>query len=298
MDTNQEELLERMMKGERPADLAKALSDEPKPATPPAPAASTPPVATPAAPAAPAQTPPPAPAAESDEVKALKKELEELKTRYGGLRTARDERVDKLTKELEAIKAKQAEDERKAKLAEIDAEKPEGFDEFAPLLEHAEKRKAVVAPPAPAKAAEPSDDDRDAAALKWWNDIADAVPEFPKMGTDREFLDYVGTRLASEGIGHKWASPTWVAANVSRLHADFQAAKGAAAKDTATQHQHQSGAGIPDGVPGPRPTSTPKTKAITLGELNEMMLDPKSEFAGKSLADCMRIFEQKGYVLA
>jgi hypothetical protein len=304
MEPNQQEalaLLERMERGEKLEDLANAT-----PPTPPAepPAAATPPPVTPPEPVAPAAAPatppvavtpePPKPQETAEEkLRRLEAEHEELKKRFGGLRATRDERADKLQKEIDDLKAKDAERERQRKLDELNKSKPEGFDDFAPILEHANKVAQVVAPPPSA----PPEPQAPAAPppIDWFNTVADAVPEFVGMSEDKEFVSYLADHLAKTGTIDKWKfNPAWAAANVRQFHAEFRNAKDAAAKQQRQQQTHLSGTEIPNGTPGPRPVTT--GKQITAQELTNLMLE-SPKFVGKSWAEVVRLVQSEGYTV-
>jgi hypothetical protein len=306
METNQQtdplSLLERLEKGESIESLAKATEATP-PAAEPAPAATPPPVVTPdpvapaPAPATPpaATTPEPPPAQETAEEKLrrLEAEHDELKKRFGGLRATRDERADKLQKEIDELKAKEAERERQAQLAKLKAEQPEGYEDFAPVLEHHRKVEQVMAPP-PATAPKPSEPQAPDPS-SWFNTVADAVTDFPNWMADQEFTSYVAGKLVKDGTAEKWkTNPAWVAANVKDFHAEFQEAKKNAAAQQRQQQQHLSGSGIPNGSPTPRPVTTAKT--LTQSQLNHMLLED-ARFKGKDFSESWRILQSEGYVI-
>lgn len=296
-------LMERMEKGESIQAIQKSL--EATPATPPAPVDPAP--VAPAAPAAPAPTPTPPPApptkeepakpkageTEDERIKRLEAQLEETNKRFGELRRTRDEKADKLAKELEDLKAKEAERERQAQLAALDAKKPDGFDDLAPILEHAKEREKITAPTPPAAspaAAEPE-------PATWFAAVTEEVPEFPDLIANEEFKNFLAAKLANEGAGQRWKTDsTWAALKVTKIHGEFQAAKKAAAEDAATRQNHLTGTEIPNGAPGPKPSHS-SVKTITQDELNRLLIEDK-EFKGKPFNEVVRLFQAKGYQIA
>ncbi len=257
--------------GEKPPE-----TKEPEVETPPAPKVETPPEPE-------VQT--------NEEIKALKAQLEDVNKRFGGLRSARDQRVDELQKQLDELKAEKAERERLAQIAAVEAKRPEGVDaEFEKGVEFVMEKKAVVAPPAPPPKA-PAADEPDPETVKWGETVEEAVPDFPAWLKDDDFKSFLGSKIGTENLG-KWKNnPAWAALLIKDARGEYEKAKLTSAQAEAERKRTAAGTELPEGG---KHGIQPGTKKMSLEDaIVAIKSDPK--FNGMSWAEMAAELKTRGF---